>query len=166
MNEEFRSFMPSVFILGIVAFIALYLTLSRGWVDDSKTQISGAVKIAVVAILFQAVHFSEELATGLYERLPALFGLPPVSVRTFVSFNLAALVIWCFCALGLAVKIRVALFPLWFLGIASVMNGVLHPLLAILTGGYFPGLVTSPLVGVMGILFLLRLLMVTECAET
>lgn len=54
-----------------------------------------------------------------------------------------------------------ALFPLWFLGIAGVANGVAHPALSIRTGGYFPGLVTAPLVGIAGALLIRRLLAVT-----
>jgi hypothetical protein len=53
------------------------------------------------------------------------------------------------------------LFPLWFLGIACALNGLAHPLLALRSGGYFPGLITSPLVGVAGVLLLWRTLRVT-----
>ena len=42
------------------------------------------------------------------------------------------------------------------------MNGLAHPLLAARTGGYFPGLFSSPLVGVVvGVLLLRRLFLVT-----
>ncbi len=34
------------------------------------------------------------------------------------------------------------------------MNGVVHPLLAVASGGYFPGLWSSPLVGIVGVLLL------------
>ena len=34
-----------------------------------------------------------------------------------------------------------------FLAIGMVLNGIVHPLLSVRAGGYFPGLVTSPLVG-------------------
>jgi hypothetical protein len=57
---------------------------------------------------------------------------------------------------------RVALFPLWFLAIGSAANGVAHPLLAAARGGYFPGLATSPLVGVAGVLLLASLARVTR----
>jgi hypothetical protein len=45
-------------------------------------------------------------------------------------------------------------------------NGVAHPLLSMRTGGYFPGLVTSLLVGVIGILLLRRLALITEPRTT
>jgi hypothetical protein len=36
-------------------------------------------------------------------------------------------------------------------------NGVAHPLLSVATGGYFPGLFTSPVVGGIGLVLLSRL---------
>jgi hypothetical protein len=84
-----------------------------------------------------------------------------LSLRVFVSFNLAWLGIWALSAWGLARRHQVALFPLWFLGIASVANGLAHPLLALNAGGYFPGLATSPLVAAVGALLLVRLSRVT-----
>ena len=62
---------------------------------------------------------------------------------------------------GLARRRQVALFPLWFLGIAGVANGLAHPLLALNAGAYFSGLVTSPLVAIVGALLLARLVRVT-----
>ena len=101
------------------------------------------------------------MTTGIHERLPAAFGLAPLSLRLFVSFNLAWLGIWALSVWGLARRRHVALFPLWFLGVASVANGLLHPLLALNARGYFPGLATSPLVAVVGALLLARLSRVT-----
>ena len=62
---------------------------------------------------------------------------------------------------GLARRWQVALFPLWFLGVAGVANGLFHPLLALDAGGYFPGLVTSLLVAAVGLLLLAQLARVT-----
>ena len=42
--------------------------------------------------------------------------------------------------LGLAERQRAALFPFWLLGIAGAANGIAHPLLSVIAGGYFPGL--------------------------
>ena len=106
-------------------------------------------------------HFVEELTTGFHQRLPAAFGLPPLSRPLFVTFNLVWLAIWAVSTWGLARRRHVALFPLWFLGIAGVANGLLHPLLALNAGGYFPGLATSPLMAAVGALLLARLSRVT-----
>ena len=114
----------------------------------------------------QAGHFVEELSAGLHERLPALFGLPSMSLQFFVSFNVAWLIIWGISAWGLAARIRVSLFPLWFLGIGCAINGLAHPALSILAGGYFPGLLTSPFVGVLGIMLLRRLRDVTHAVAS
>ena len=114
---------------------------------------------------FQAAHFAEELVTGFPERLPALVGLAPMPLRFFVLFNLAWLAIWSLCAWGLAVRRRAALFPLWFLGVAGVANGVAHPLLSALARGYFPGLATSPVVGFLGVLLLRRLRSVAQSVD-
>jgi hypothetical protein len=115
MNDELRSLLPSTAILGVAVVIAVLLTVTRGWADDRGTHIRAAVQIAVITVLLQAAHFGEELFTGFHERFPALFGLAPMSLPFFVSFNLAWLVIWSLCVWGLASRSRAALFPLWFL---------------------------------------------------
>lgn len=162
MNDDLRSLLPSTIVLGVAAAIALFLTLSREWAHERKPLIRGAVRMAVAATLFQAAHFAEEFVTGFHEQFPALLGLPPMPIRIFVVFNLAWLMIWSLSAWGLAARRRVALFPLWFLGIGSVVNGVAHSLLSVLAGGYFPGLVTSPVAGFLGILLLRRLALLTR----
>lgn len=146
--------------------IAFFLTLNRGWAAECRMHIPGAVRIAVVAILSQAAHFTEELLTGFHERFPALFGLVPMSLGFFMSFNVAWLGIWSLSGWGLAAQRRAALFLLWFLGIGCTLNGVAHPALSVLAGGYFPGVVSSPVVGVLGVLLLRRLLVVTHALDS
>lgn len=165
MSDEFLSILPSAVVLGAAGVMALTLTLTRGWADQGRTRTPGAVPIVLITILFQATHFVEELSAGLHERLPALFDLPPMPLQFFVWFNIAWLAIWCLSAWGLAARLRPALFPLWFLGIGCIVNGVAHPSLSILAGGYFPGLVTSPIVGVAGVFLLRRLVLVTDAAD-
>lgn len=130
MNGEVGSIVPSAVVLGAAGAMALFLTLTRGWAVDSTTHRRGAVRVALATILSQAAHFAEELLTGFHERFPALFGLVPIPLRVFVLFNLAWLVVWALCVWGLAARRRAALFPLWFLGIACVANGVAHPSLS------------------------------------
>jgi hypothetical protein len=161
MTGDLGSLLPSTLLLGAAALAALYLTLTRGWADESDARLRGTVQVAAVTVLVQAGHFAEELATGLRERLPALFDQDPMSAWFFVTFNLAWLVIWSLSVWGLAARRRVALFPLWFLGIAGVGNGLAHPMMAVTAGGYFPGLLTAPLVGVLAFLLMRRLLGLT-----
>jgi hypothetical protein len=50
-----------------------------------------------------------------------------------------------------------ALFAAWFLAIAGMVNGIAHPLLAVAAGGYFPGLISSPVIGSAGVWLWVRL---------
>jgi hypothetical protein len=161
MTEELRSVLLGTAGLSMAAVIALLLTLARDGIDADKTRLRAAARLVVIAILFQAAHFAEELATGFHERFPELLGLTPWSHLFFVSFNLFWLAIWTLSILGLVARRQVALFPLWFLGIGSVVNGLAHPSFAALTGAYFPGLVTSPVIGVVGVLLLRHLWLIT-----
>jgi hypothetical protein len=161
MTEATRSVLIGTAGLDVAAAIALGLTLARGGVRASAPRLRAAVLVAVIAALCQAAHFAEELATGFHRRFPALLGLEPWSPRFFVSLNVCWLAAWAAGALGLSVRRHAALFPLWFLGLAGIANGVAHPLLALRSGGYFPGLVTAPVVGVAGVLLFRRLLAIT-----
>jgi len=155
---------PSLAILGVAMVVALGLTIRRDW--RSGADLRSAAWLVAVTLVAQALHFGEELATGFELRFPALFGLGPMSNGFFVSFNVGWLAIWMLAGWGLARRFRPALFPLWFLAIGSAMNGIAHPLLALRAGGYFPGLVTSPLVGVAGFLLLRRLATITRPPES
>jgi hypothetical protein len=165
MSEELRSILLGTAGLSVAAAAALLLTLARGGIDASEPRRRAAVRLAAVAVLLQALHFSEELATGFHHRFPEVLGLAPWSLGFFVPFNLFWLAVWALSIRALAARRRAALFPLWFLAIASVANGVGHPLLSLRAGGYFPGLATSPLVGVAGVLLFRRLLAITAGGE-
>jgi len=161
MNEELRSILLGTAGLSVAAVVALGLTLARGGVVADKTELRATVRLAFVAVLLQAAHFAEEWTTGFHRRFPELLGLSPWSTRFFVTFNLAWLAIWLLSLWGLSARRQAALFPLWFLGLGCVANGLAHPLFALRAGGYFPGLVTSPLVGLAGLLLLRRLFQLT-----
>jgi len=161
MSEEVQSILPSIAILGSLAAVALYLTLARGGVAGSGAQLRAAVHVAIVAVLLQGAHFAEELATGFHVRFPEIFALPPMPAGFFVSFNIVWLVIWGLGIWGLAARRWLALFPPWFLGLASAVNALAHPLLSLGTGGYFPGLVSSPFVGIAGAILLRQLIRLT-----
>jgi hypothetical protein len=55
----------------------------------------------------------------------------------------------------------IALLPLWFLGFCELLNLFLHPFLALKTGGYYSGVVTAPLVGLLGMMTIRELARVT-----
>lgn len=162
MSEELRSILLGTGGLGVAAVIAVFLTVLRGGVDAGAAGLRAALRLVAFTILLQAAHFAEELATGFHRRYPELLGLAPWSLRFFVSFNLFWLAVWSLCLWGLVARWRIALFPLWFLGIGCIVNGLAHAAFAMRTGGYFPGLVTSPFLGVLGVLLLLRLALITS----
>lgn len=162
MAEGLGSLIPSAVVLGAVGIIALFLTLTRKWAGDRRKHLPRVARITAAVVLLQAVHFIEEFATELHERLPALFGRSAIPIREFVLFNVAWLVIWSLSAWGLAAGRRAALFPLWFLALGCVVNGIAHPLLSLWAGSYFPGLLTSPILGVMGVVLIRHLALITD----
>lgn len=162
MSDQLRSILLGTAGLSVAAVIALLLTLFRGGVEASGRELRTAICLASITTLIQAGHFAEEWATGFHRRFPELLSLSPWSTEFFVSFNLVWLVVWGLSLWGLSARRRIALFPLWFLGIAGVVNGLAHPALSLRAGGYFPGLATSPLVGVAGIVLLRQLGMITK----
>ncbi len=149
------SFLPSIIALSAMATVALVVAIVRGGINADAGALRSATRVAIVAVICQVLHFVEEAGGELNRRLPELFGLDPVAMDSFVSVNLVALAIWVLSVPALMARISAALFPLWFLAVASVSNALLHPALAIASGGYFPGVLTSPVVGVAG-LFLIR----------
>lgn len=144
------SVLPSIFVLGLVALAALFLAQNRPSPPENVAQRRVTARALAFALGVQSVHFAEEAATGFHERFPALLGLPAMPFSFFVVFNLAWIAIWIASVPGLRSARTAAFFAAWFLAIAGVLNGFAHPLMAIATGGYFPGLLTSPLIAVAG----------------
>lgn len=148
--------------LGLVAATALLLTVLRVPIASRSSMRRVATALFTVGLVLHFFHFVEEYSTGFYERFPLVFGLSPWSSGFFVTFNLAWFAVWATAAFGLRAGYRMAYFPVWFFAIAMMVNGVAHPMLAVRAGGYFPGLITSPLVGIVGVLLWFRLLALTE----
>jgi hypothetical protein len=114
-----------------------------------------------LTILAQCVHFLEEFRSHFFIRFPEAFGLQPFTETVFVSFNLTWLAIWVIALFAVRKGLVIAVCPIWFLGLAMVLNFLAHPILALRSGGYFPGLLTAPLVGVLGVLLIGELVRVT-----
>ena len=101
-------------------------------------------------ILAQAAHSVEEYLTKLYEVLaPARFVSGLISNDLAVGFLVAnaALVafgLWCW-----VVPVRsgwsAARGFAWFWAALELANGLGHSILALRQGGYFPGVITAPL---------------------
>ena len=162
MNDGLRSVLIGTAGLSAAALLAVCLTFARGGVKVSESQLRAAVRLVMVAVLAQAAHFAEELATGFHQRFPELLNLTPWGLPFFVGFNVFWLAVWGLSAWALAVRQPAALFPLWFLGVACLANGLAHPSFSLRAGGYFPGLITSPLLAAVGVLLLHRLFLITS----
>jgi hypothetical protein len=148
--------LASALILGSVAIVAVFLALSRPVSADGAAR-QAAGRALATAVVVQAIHFTEEAATGFEERFPALFGLSPIPFPVFVAFNVAWLLIWIASIAGIRSGRADAFFAAWFLAIAGLLNAVAHPLLAVASAGYFPGLITSPFIGLACVLLWMRL---------
>jgi len=164
MPENLRSILTGTAGLSVAAVAALVLTIVRRPVEGDAAGRERTVHLFLFGIATQCLHFLEEFATRFEERFPPLLGLPAWSEDFFVVFNLTWLCVWILSAIGLQRGYRVAFFPVWFFAIASIVNGIAHPLLAVAARGYFPGLITSPVVGVVGVLLWLRLMAVTRAS--
>lgn len=145
------SIVPSLLILGLVTFVALLIALKNPQRQKNSRLSRAAAKILLLATLVQTLHFTEEAFTGFAEKFPALFGLPAMPLPVFTGFNLIWISIWLAAIPGLHRAKPWALFAAWFLALAGLINGIAHPLLSIITGGYFPGLITSPFIGAVGV---------------
>ncbi len=151
------SIVPSVVVLGLVAIVAVRLSQNRSSPMEAAKERNAASTFLGIATAIQSVHFAEEWVTGFHIRFPALLGLDPMPLSLFVAFNLVWIGFWIVSVPSLRIGRRSAFFAAWFLAIAGVLNGVAHPMMAIASGGYFPGLITSPFIGIAGVILWQRL---------
>jgi hypothetical protein len=165
MSGELRSLLAGTFGLTVLGLVALVLTLGRRPASASPGSLRGVLAVFAAGLVCQALHFGEELASGFHRRFPEQLGLSLWSAAAFVGFNLFWLAVWIFAAFGLRRHFRIAVWPVWFFALAMTANGIAHPLLALRSGGYFPGLWTAPLVGIAGVLLLVKLWQATAPQE-
>jgi len=156
------SILPSLLILGVAASAALLLAVLRQSPDELGGERKLAVRAFVVALMAQGIHFGEETITGFDVAFPNLFSQPPMPFAFFLLFNLFWIVLWIAAAPALREARTWAFFAAWFLAIAGAFNGIAHPVMALMIGGYFPGLLSSPLIGLAGALLCLRLARATR----
>jgi len=139
--------LPSIIVLGLAALAALHLAIRHPSPPENVAARFTASSALAGATGLQCIHFVEEAATGFNERFPALLGFPSMPFSFFVVFNVVWIAIWIASIPGLRSSRRIAFFAAWFLAIAGTLNGIAHPLMAVTARGYFPGLVSSPFVG-------------------
>lgn len=150
LTDETRSMVLGPSALYVVALAALVLTLTRHARLARPELRDRVVRIYAVGIAAQCAHLMEEFVTGFHIRLPELLGLVAWSGEFFLVVNVTMIAVWVVSILGIRASLRVALFPAWVFAVAMLGNGLSHPLLAVATGGYFPGLLTAPVVGTIG----------------
>lgn len=156
MSEALRSILLGTIPINTLLLVSVVIGLRRP-VPDAQGR-DRILPVFLLALAAQCLHLIEEFGTGLQRRLPDLFGLAPWSPEFLVILNVAWIGIWVLAALGLRTGgNRLAMIPVWFLALASSANGILHLTVALLVWGYFPGLVTSPVVGGLGLVLLGRL---------
>ena len=135
----------AVLALDIALLVALALWLGGKWRVTSIMPYA----LGIVAL---AIHFAEEYATGFYREFPRVIGTAPWDESRFAAFNLAWLAVFVIAAVAARRGTSVAMILVLFFAIgAGIINGVGHVALALLRGGYFPGLYTSPLMLASGI---------------
>ncbi len=151
MTEGARTVLSITAPLLAVALVALVPTLRRDPRGANRAARVRAGRLVLVAVAFHVLHAVEEYATGFPEKYPELLGLSPLPPGLFWIANGGLVLLWGWCALGIARGVRIAFLPVWFFVLAQLANAVAHPILAIVAGGYFPGLATSPVVGIVGL---------------
>lgn len=155
------SLTPTMIALAGPVAAALIMTALRPRLRPDLRRSRRLLLVVGLTISAQVLHFGEELLTELYVQFPTTFGFPAAPQSVFVGANLTALVVWVGALLAVRQGIVIAILPLWFLGFAELLNLFLHPYLALKTGGYYSGVVTAPLVGLLGMMTIRELARVT-----
>jgi len=159
------SLIPTMVALAAPAAASVILTALRPRLSPDVSRSRRLLLVVGLMIAAQVLHFVEELLTELYIEFPTTFGFPAATRSVFVSANITALAVWVAALVAVREGIVIALLPLWFLGFCEVLNLFLHPYLALRTGGYYSGVLTAPIVGVLGMMTLRELVRVTAKDE-
>ncbi len=138
----------------IVALVCYFLTSYREMPKPERV-----LPLYMLALSIQFLHFTEEYVYGFHLKVGELMtGMPPFKTNTFVAFNMIAYCLFLLAGLGMYKEMKFPMIVVWFFVIAGVLgNAVLHPLLAVRVGGYFPGLFTSFAYWILGPILFMRL---------
>ncbi len=162
MDKETLDLVLGTWVLWVLVAIAAIVAHGR----TSLLRSGGLSRILLltgwIAVCIHSVHFTEELYTGLYQSLPQLLGFPFWPRSAFIAINLVFITGFIMSLIIRGSSHRGVDFPLWVLAVASCANAFIHPALALRAGDYFPGLLTSPLVGISGMALLITLMRSTQ----
>lgn len=133
--------------LGLPAIsVSVLLVVAYGLWAGTPWRVDPRLRSWLVAgLAVFVVHIVEEWLGALPVALPELFGREPWTTPRWAVFNGLWMAVFCAAAAtvgpgrGLPV-----LFILFFAVAGGVGNGVLHLLLWLQSGGYFPGVWTAP----------------------
>ncbi len=136
----------------IIAFLVWASSEPQG-----ETRRSTILPLFGIGIIFLFFHFLEEYLTGFQTRFPGLFGVE-WSGRQFTALNLIWLSVFLLALYGVYRNIRLAFVIVWFFALlAGIGNGLFHPLISLFQGAYFPGLVSSFFLLIIGIMLIRQL---------
>ena len=104
----------------------------------------------LLLVLAQALHSVEEYAFRLYDRFAPAHRISDAlgvdRATGFLAANAAfVLVGLAWWSLAVRPQRRAGGGLAWFWAVLEALNGLVHILLALAAGGYFPGLLTAPL---------------------
>jgi hypothetical protein len=100
---------------------------------------------AGLGVLVFLAHVVEEYLTGFQAGLPALFGRDAWSTAQYLVFNGVWALVFGAAALTVRPGRSLPVLVILFLAVAGgVGNGVVHLLLVLQRGSYFPGAWTAP----------------------
>jgi hypothetical protein len=138
----------------IVAFVCYLLTSYRAMPNPDRV-----LPIYLIALAIQFLHFTEEYVYGFHLRVTEIMAaMPPFDANVFVAFNMIAYCLFLLGGVGMYRGIKFPMIIVWFFTIAATLgNAVLHLLLALRVGGYFPGLITSFAYWIVGPILFMRL---------
>jgi len=117
----------------------------------------------LLLVLTQALHSTEEYFGRLWEVfLPAEFVSKAVSNNPekgfiIINFGLVIFGLWCWL-FPIRKNYSFASVFIWFWMIIEMVNGIVHPLVALYRRGYFPGVATAPVLFVLAVYLLRQLL--------
>jgi hypothetical protein len=130
-----------------VALIGAYAL----WTDQRWAVGRALRPVYLIGIGVFVLHATEEFRTGFQREMPALFGGTWTNTQ-FVAFNAVWLVTFVIAAVTLSRRSPLPVLVVLFFMLAGCLgNGVMHLLLAVQAGGYFPGAWTAPLCFLVGI---------------
>ena len=153
------------FALGTLGLlVVLVISTIIASTKETPKSVTSFRSIVLITISFHALHLGEETVYGFHRLFPELLGLAAWPVWLFLSFNLSWIGVWLFGAFVVSPN-RFTMTTFWFLALASTVNAIAHPTFSILVAGYFPGLISSPFVGVFGILLLRQLIRTSNIEE-